>query len=131
MGVSTSKNRFAVPEGLSANEYKKLAQKFAGNYKKMVDSTNELLNGINIANFKQRANKLREIANKEGFASSNPYIGCGNNNLLKKNEQLCTLVVIVVVLVTAFILLGCYMFMRGGMSATGTNRAIADTAYKP
>ncbi len=130
--VEKERKRYEVPEGKSADEYKALAQKYSNKYREMVLAARNAANGINLANFKKRAEQLLSIANKEGFENPNPYIGdCGDSILMKKNEQICTLVVIITVLITAFILLGCYLVMRGGMSGNGDRRIDTDVTYKP
>ena len=127
MAEEKERKRFEVPEGKTANEYKALAQKFSDKYKEMVTSTNKLLGDIDGLNYKSRANELRRIANKEGFENANPYIGGSNDLLIRKNEQICTLIVVIIVLITAFIIVGCYMFMRGSMPSRGTGGVAADS----
>lgn len=125
------RKRYEVPEGKTAGEYKALAQKFSGKYKELVDSTNRILGNIHALNYKQSAQELRDIANKEGFENTNPYIGGCENLLARKNEQICALIVTIIVLITAFIILGCYMFMRGSVSTSGTNEVTTETTYRP
>lgn len=90
----------------------------------------------NIANKGKPMTQLQKISNmiksvkKEGFEDANPYIPCDTEALARKDAQLFTLVVVIIVLITAFILLGCYIFMRGGMVST-SSRVIDDNAYSP
>lgn len=135
MGVSAPvkdlNSSYAVPEGKTADEYKALAQKYANKCKDMVSSINRELNGISTFNFKTRAANLRSVANKEPFENTGMHVGGNDYDLTKKNEQICTLIVVIVVLIAAFILLSCYMFMRGGISGNGGRRIDADVTYKP
>ena len=126
------RKRYEVPEGKTADEYKALAQKYSNKYREMVIAARNAANGINLANFKKRADHLLSIANKEGFENSNPYVGdCGDSILMKKNEQICTLVVVIIVLITSFIFIGCYLVMHVGMSGNGDRRIDTDVTYKP
>ena len=125
------KKRYEVPEGKTLDEYKALAQKFSGKYKELVEAVNKNLDSLNVANYKARTENVRRIANKEGFEHADILIGGSDDLLVRKNEQICTLIVVIVVLITAFILLGCYMLMHGGASTGGTNRNITDNTYRP
>ena len=133
MGVSSSvnKNPYEVPEGKSANEYKALARKFANKCKEIRTAANKELDGITVLNYKSRADNVRRIVNKEPFEQAGMLVGGSDYDLMKKNEQICTLIVIVIVLITAFILLGCYMCMRGGMISSRTNGGAIDNVYRP
>lgn len=128
--ISNPNKRYEVPEGLSLNEYKELAKKYSGRYKELAKGIIEANDGISVMNFRKRMDHLRNLANKEGFENANPYIGGADDLLVKKNEQICTLVVVIIVLVTAFILLGCYLCMHGGMSGSAGRRVDTDITYR-
>lgn len=96
-------------------------------YAKLVDEINIQLDGIKADNFRSRADNLRKIANmSEPFQSANLYVSGCDGLLIRKNEQICTLIVVIIVLITAFILLGCYLFMHRSTSTSGTKAVSAD-----